>query len=70
MGTGAMTMSTDHPMQIFDAMIMAAADEAGAHVLLSEGLQDGFTWRGLTVCNPFAAEPDARISHVIGSGPA
>ena len=67
MGTGAMTMSTDHPMQIFDAMIMAAADEAGAHVLLSEGLQDGFTWRGLTVCNPFAAEPDARIAQAIRS---
>lgn len=30
----AMTLSTDQRLRIFDAMILAAADEAGAHVLL------------------------------------
>ena len=48
-------------------MILAAAAEAGADVLLSDDLQEGFTWRGLTVCNPFTAEPDARIAQAIWS---
>ena len=61
----AMTLSTDHRLRIFDAMILAAAAEAGAEILLSEDLKDGFTWRGLTVRNPFAAEPDARISQAL-----
>ena len=33
---------------------MAAAGEAGCRLLLSEDLQDGFTWSGVTVVNPFA----------------
>ena len=28
----------------------------GFRLLLSEDLQDGFTWRGVTVANPFAAQ--------------
>jgi len=36
--------------------MMSVAAEAGCRLLLSEDLQDGFTWRGVTVVNPFAAE--------------
>ena len=64
----AMTLSTDHRLQIFDAMILAAAAEAGADVLLSEDLQDGFTWRGLTVRNPFAEAPDGRVMRIVSAG--
>ena len=34
-----------------DAVILAVAADAGC-LLLSEDMQDGFTWRGLTVANP------------------
>lgn len=35
-------------------MIVAVAAEAGCRLLISEDLQDGFTWAGLTIVNPFA----------------
>jgi predicted nucleic acid-binding protein len=34
--------------------VLAASAEAGCRLLLSEDLQEGFTWRGVTVTNPFA----------------
>ena len=53
----AQDLSARHGLQIWDAVILAAAAEAGASLLLSEDMQDGFTWRGVTVANPFAATP-------------
>lgn len=52
----AADLAADHRLGIWDAVILAAAAEAGCRLLLSEDLQDGFTWSGLTVVNPFAAE--------------
>jgi predicted nucleic acid-binding protein len=43
-----------HPHQIWDAIILCAAAEAGCGLLLSEDMQDGFVYRGVTVANPFA----------------
>jgi predicted nucleic acid-binding protein len=43
-----------HRLQTFDAMILAAAAEAGCDILYSEDVQDGFEWEGVTVVNPFA----------------
>ena len=40
--------------QIWDAIILAAAAEAECALLLSEDMQDGFVYRGVTVANPFA----------------
>jgi predicted nucleic acid-binding protein len=37
-------------------VIFAAAAASGCRLLLSEDMQDGFTWRGVTVANPFAAK--------------
>jgi len=45
----ALTLAADHKLQIFDALIMAAAVEARCDLLVSEDMQDGFAWRGLTV---------------------
>ena len=50
-----MSVSMEHRLRIWDAVILAAAADAGCRVLLSEDLQDGFTWAGVTVVNPFAA---------------
>ncbi len=49
----AMDLAADHAFDIWDAVIVAAAAEAGCRVLLSEDMHDGFTWRGLTVVDPF-----------------
>jgi len=49
-------LAIDHGLQIWDALIMAVAAENHCRLLLSEDLQNGFTWRGLTVVNPFAPE--------------
>jgi predicted nucleic acid-binding protein len=32
------------------------AADADCRLVLSEDLQEGFTWRGVTVTNPFGAE--------------
>lgn len=50
----ALSVAEQHRFDIWDAVILAAAQQAGCGLLLSEGLQNGFVWRGLTVANPFA----------------
>jgi len=51
----ATDLAADHGLTIWDSVVLAAAAEAGCRLLLSEDLQEGFTWRGVTVANPFAA---------------
>lgn len=51
----AMDLAADHRLQIWDGLILAVAAEQHCRLLLSEDLQPGFTWRGITVVNPFAA---------------
>lgn len=51
----AADLATDHKLGIWDAVVLSASAEAGCRLLLSEDLQEGFTWRGVTVTNPFAA---------------
>jgi predicted nucleic acid-binding protein len=51
----ATDLAVDHKIGIWDAVMFAAAAEAGCRLLLSEDLQEGFTWGGVTVVNPFAA---------------
>lgn len=53
----AMDLSVDHDLAPWDAVILSAAADASCRLLLSEDLQDGFTWSGVTVANPFAATP-------------
>src|SRR5207248_2039568 len=50
----AMDLASDHGLTIWDAVVLAASAEAECRLLLSEDLQEGFTWRGVTVTNPFA----------------
>jgi predicted nucleic acid-binding protein len=50
----AMDLASDHGLTIWDAVVVAASAEAECRLLLSEDLQDGFTWGGVTVTNPFA----------------
>lgn len=52
----ALDLATKHGLSIWDAVVLAATAEAGCRVLISEDLQDGFTWNGVTVVNPFGVK--------------
>jgi predicted nucleic acid-binding protein len=54
--TAAADLSVDHGLDIWDAIILAAASSAGCRLLLSEDMQEGFTWNGVSVVNPFSAK--------------
>ena len=58
----AVELVASHRLQVFDAVVLAAAAEARAAVLLSEDMQDGFQWRGVTIVNPFAVKPSPIIA--------
>jgi predicted nucleic acid-binding protein len=65
--TAAMDVISTHGLQVFDAIILACAEEAGASVLLSEDMQHGFRWRGVTIINPFLAEPHPLIKTLVAT---
>jgi predicted nucleic acid-binding protein len=41
----AADLATHHHLGIWDAVILSAAAEGGCRLLLSEDLQEGFTWK-------------------------
>lgn len=47
----AMDLASNHDLTIWDSVALAASAQAECRLLLSEDLQDGFTWRGVTVTN-------------------
>ena len=50
----ARALARDHGIAFYDALIVAAALDAGCDTLLSEDLQDGRDLGGLRIVNPFA----------------
>jgi predicted nucleic acid-binding protein len=58
----ALDLAADHGLSIWDAIILSAAAEAGCRLLLSEDMQEGFSWGGVTVVNPFAAKKHALLA--------
>ena len=50
----ASDLAVHHGLGIWDAVVFAAAASAGCRLLLSEDLQEGFTWNTVTVTNPFS----------------
>lgn len=65
--TMAADLAADHRFGIWDAVILSAASQAGCRLLLSEDLQDGFTWGGVTVVNPFAFPRHALLGALLGT---
>ena len=63
----AADLATDHRLGIWDAVVLACAAEAECRLLLSEDFQEGFTWRGVTVANPFAAERHPLLAAMLES---
>jgi len=65
----AADLATDHQLSIWDSVVLAAAAEAGCRLLLSEDLQDGFTWKGVTVTNPFAPAKHELLAAMLDASP-
>lgn len=63
-------LSARHGLSIWDAVILSAAAEAGCRLLLSEDMQEGFTWGGVTVTNPFASQRHALLEVLLDGDPA
>jgi len=49
----ATDLASDHGLTIWDSVVLSASVEAECRLLLSEDLQEGFTWHGVTLTNPF-----------------
>jgi predicted nucleic acid-binding protein len=62
---GAADLATDHQLGIWDAVILSASALGGCRLLLSEDLQEGFTWAGVTVVNPFASPQHALLQALL-----
>jgi predicted nucleic acid-binding protein len=61
----ATDLATDNHLQIWDAVILSVASQAGCRILLSEDMHDGFTWGGVTVVNPFAEQPNPLLAALL-----
>jgi predicted nucleic acid-binding protein len=63
----AMDLAADHRMQIWDGLILSVAAEVHCRMLLSEDLQHGFTWRGVTVVNPYVSPPHPLLKPLLNA---
>ena len=63
---GAIDLAAGQGLGIWDAIVLSAAAAAGCRLLLSEDLQAGFTWNGVTVVNPFATKKHELLEGLLG----
>ena len=66
----ATDLAVAHKLGIWDAIVLSSVADAGCRLLLSEDLQDGFTWRGVTVANPFATPRHPLLEGMLSSSPS
>jgi len=62
----AFDLAAELSVQIWDGLILSVAAEARCRILLSEDFQHGFTWRGVTVVNPYTDEVHPLIKALSG----
>ena len=65
----AFDLAAAHGLTIWDSLILSVAAEQRCRLLLSEDMQDGFTWRGTTVVNPFAQPAHALLGGLLKPNP-
>jgi len=58
----AFDLTVDHQFQMWDALILAITAENRCRLLLSEDMHHGFTWRGVTIVNPYRLPSHALLS--------
>ena len=63
----ALEMVRREKLAFWDAMLWAAARQAGCEIMLSEDLQDGRKLGGVTVINPFRPENQAIVDQVLAA---
>jgi predicted nucleic acid-binding protein len=61
----ALDLCSAHQLQVWDALMIAVAAEHRCRLLLSEDMQAGFIWRGVTVVNPFDAKTDPLLADLL-----
>ena len=66
----AFDLAADHGLSMWDSLILSVAAESRCRVLLSEDFQAGFTWRGVTVVNPYAEEVSPLLKSALSGGSA
>ncbi len=66
--SAAIDLATDHQLSIWHSVILAAAADAECSLLLSEDLHNGFTWSGVTVVNPYAANIHPLLAGLLERG--
>ena len=62
---GAAELAVAHRFSIWDGIVLASAADGGCRLLLSEDLQEGFTWNGVTVANPFATSVHSLLAGLL-----
>jgi len=65
----AADLATDHQLSIWDSVVLSAAAESGCRLLLTEDMQEGFTWKGVTVTNPFATSKHELLAALLDADP-
>ncbi len=63
----AFDLVVDHQLQIWDALILAVAAENRCRLLITEDFHSGFTWRGVSIVNPFT-QPENPILRALLNG--
>ncbi len=61
----ALDLAVDHQLPFWDSLILAIAAHARCRVLLSEDLQQGFIWSGVTVVDPYSATPHPLLEQLL-----
>ena len=61
----ALDLAADHQVPIWDALILSVSADQACRLLLSEDFQHGFTWRGVTVLDPFRSPQHALLAAVL-----
>ena len=61
----AADLAAAHGLQMWDAVICAAAERGGAKAVLTEDLQDGRMLQGMRLINPFDAANDSAIDALL-----
>jgi predicted nucleic acid-binding protein len=62
---GAAELAATHRFSFWDGVVLASAAEGGCRLLISEDLQEGFTWKGVTVTNPFGVSPHPLLADLL-----
>lgn len=66
--TQAIDLVEARSIGLWDAIVVASAADAGCRFLLSEDMQAGFSWGGVTLVNPFTTPRDPNLDILLADG--